>query len=187
MYRREHMFLSRALLLPFSIALCIAQPAPDSWESLMKQGAAAKKAGEYKKADTIYQAGLAAARKIGPSDTRVASSLVSLASLYEQAGNHSQIEILHKLAVAVEEKGQGKDHPAVAMRLSGLARYYQNRTRYADAETMLLRAIAIVEKPGANKADLAKTLDQYAGVLRLVNRPDDAAKVAARAAALKTR
>lgn len=181
------MFLSRSLLALFSLGLCAAQPAPDSWESLMKQGDAARKAREYKKADTLYQAGLAAARKIGPSDTSVATSLVALAALYEEAGNHSQIEILHKLAVAVEEKGQGKDNPAVAMRLAGLARYYQSRTRYADAEPILQRAIAILEKPSAKKADLAKALDQYAGVLKLLNRPDEAAKVTARAASLKSR
>ncbi len=186
------MFLSRSLpwaaLLPISLGLCVAQPAPQSWESLMKQGDAARKAREYKKADTLYQAGLAEARKLGPSHTNIATTLVALASLYEEAGNHSQIEVLHKLAVVVEEKGQGKEHPAVATRLSGLARYYENRARYADAEPLLQRALTIVEKsPGPKNADLAKTLDQYAGILRKLNRNEEAAKLTAKAASARGR
>lgn len=178
--------LTAFLLL--SSGLATAQPAPDSWESLMKAGDAARKAREYKKADTIYQAGLEAARKQGPSHTNVATTLVTLASMYEEVGNHSPIEILYKLAVAVDEKGQGKEHPAVAARLSALAQYYENRARYADAEPLLKRAIGIGESsPGANKAGLAKVLDQYASVLRKLNRSDEAAKLTARAATLRAR
>ncbi len=92
--------------------------------------------------DSLYQAGLAAARKLGPSHTNVATTLVTLASTYEEAGDNSQVEILHKLAVVVDEKGLGKEHPVVAPRLRGLAQYYENRTRYTDAESILQRAIA---------------------------------------------
>jgi len=175
-------------LLFLSCGLAAAQPAPDSWESLMKAGDAARKAREYKKADTLYQAGLEAARKQGPSNTNIATTLVALASMYEEAGNHSQIEILYKLAVAIDEKGQGKEHPAVAARLSALAQYYENRARYADAEPLLKRAVAIgVNSPGAEKTDLAKVLVQYASVLRKLNRNEEAAKLTARAATLRGR
>jgi hypothetical protein len=87
----SHSLPSAALLL-FSPGLCTAQPAPDSWESYMMQGDAARKARQYKKADTLYQAGSAEARKLGPSDTRMAPTLVALASMYEEAGNHSALQ-----------------------------------------------------------------------------------------------
>ena len=57
----------------------------------------------------------------------------------------------------------GANHPNVATSLNNLAELYQNEGRYADAETLLKRSLAINEKArGSNNANVALSLNNLA-------------------------
>ena len=72
--------------------------------------------------------------------------LTNLAFLYSKQGRYSDAEPLYKRALAINEKGLGPDHPAVALSLSNLAALYNDQGRYAEAEPLYKRALAISEK-----------------------------------------
>jgi tetratricopeptide (TPR) repeat protein len=173
------LLVSAALLA----ASCLARDLAASWTEQMQAGDAAHKSRDYLRADKIYQAALKIAQQMGPADPQIATTLVTM---YEEAGNRKQVEILHKLAIAFEEKARGKEHPAVTLRLCGLAQYYQNQSRFADAEPLLARAVLNGENtPGAKKPALAAALNQQAAVPRSLGRPADAARAEARAKAVR--
>jgi hypothetical protein len=46
----------------------------------------------------------------------------------------------------IDETTHGTDHPEVAIRLNNLARVLEETGRYAEAESLLRRALAIHEK-----------------------------------------
>lgn len=129
---RTCLLLASVLLL----SLAGAQPAPDKWSELMRAGDAVRERREFAKADTLYKEALQIAQKIGPADHRVAVTLGVMASLYEDAGDLSQVETLLKLALAIDTKAKGPDTPAVALRMNDLALYYKKHGRPAEAEPL---------------------------------------------------
>jgi len=48
--------------------------------------------------------------------------------------------------LAINEEAYGPDHPYVAVPLNNLAMFYDHQGRYADAEPLHKRALAIREK-----------------------------------------
>ena len=60
----------------------------------------------------------------------------------------------------------GADHPSVALSLSNLAKVYELQGKFAEAEGLDERALAIQQKAlGANHPDVAKILDNLAHAL----------------------
>jgi tetratricopeptide (TPR) repeat protein len=53
---------------------------------------------------------------------------------------------LAQRALAIREKALGPEHPDVATSLNNLAVLYQAQGRYADAELLCKRSLAILEK-----------------------------------------
>ena len=54
-------------------------------------------------------------------------------------------ERLYKRSLAIREKALGLDHPAIAGSLNNLAVLYRSLGRYAEAEPLYQRALAIWE------------------------------------------
>jgi len=70
--------------------------------------------------------------------------------------------------------------------LGNLARIYGSEGRYPEAESLLKRSLAILEKTrGAKAPELVGNLESYAGVLRRMSRSADAAEIEARAEAIR--
>ena len=70
----------------------------------------------------------------------------------------------------------------------GLAKLYYARGRYAATEPLMKRILAIQEKTyGHNHANVADVLDNYAELLTTRGRHEKAAKMAARAKAIRAR
>ena len=99
--------------------------------------------GRYADAEPLYKRSLAICEKaLGPDHPDVATSLNNLAVLY-------------KLKVAMPMpnrctsdrwrlgKSLGPDHPDVAVSLNNLAVLYASQGRYADAEPLYKRSLAI--------------------------------------------
>ncbi len=63
---------------------------------------------------------------------------------------------------------------------------YKNQGKYAEAEPLYKRALAIFEKPlGPEHSDVAQSLENYAALLRKTGRTTDAAKMEARARGIR--
>src|SRR5262249_59720486 len=72
------------------------------------------------------------------------------------------------------EKVLGRDHPDVARSLNNLAALYQSQGRYADAEPLYRRSLAISEKVLGRDSDVATSLNNLAELYRNQGRYADA-------------
>ena len=74
------------------------------------------------------------------------------------------------------------------MRLNNLANLYRDQGRYAKAEPLFKRALAIFEKAlGPEHPNVAQSLENYAGLLRKTGRSAEAEKMEARAKAIRAK
>ena len=82
------------------------------------------------------------------------------------------------------EKALGPDHPSVASALNNLASLYKEEARYADAEPLYKRALAIREKAlGPDHPDVAQSLNNLADLYSAQGRHADAEPLYKRARA----
>jgi len=80
----------------------------------------------------------------------------------------------------------GVEHPDLARSLHHLADRYAAHEKYAEAERLCQRALAIREKIlGPEHPEVATTLDRYAVLLRKLDRGTDAEAMEARAALIR--
>ncbi len=85
-------------------------------------------------------------------------------------------------------KALGPEHSSVAASLNNLAGLYYRQGNYAEAEPLLQRTLAIVEKAlGPEHPHVATSLENYAAMLRKTGRGDEAAKMEARAKAIRAK
>jgi tetratricopeptide (TPR) repeat protein len=84
--------------------------------------------------------------------------------------------------LTIREKVLGKDHPYMARSLYNLAELYQAQSRYAEAEFLYRRSLAIFEKAlGPEHPHVAAICDNIAGLYREIGREDEAERLEARA------
>jgi tetratricopeptide (TPR) repeat protein len=89
-------------------------------------------------------------------------------------------------ALAIWERFLGLNDIRVAATLSRLARIYAAEGKYASAETFLRRSLAIVEQSrGSSSPELLMDLENYASLLRKMDRNPEATEIAARAEAIR--
>jgi tetratricopeptide (TPR) repeat protein len=82
----------------------------------------------------------------------------------------------------------GAGHVDTAQSLNNLARLYYEQGKYAEAEPLYKRSLAIVEKAlGYKHPNLFTVLMNYADLLRKMSRGAEAAKLEARAAKIQSR
>ena len=113
------------------------------WETYNDSGKQAYEAGEYAKAQKLFESALKEAEGFGPNDPRLATSLNNLAELYRAQGKYDQAEPLYKRSLAIREKALGPDHPDVATSLNNLAALYRKTGQVKTAEAMEKRAAGI--------------------------------------------
>jgi len=86
------------------------------------------------------------------------------------------------------EKALGPEHPSVAVGLNNLAGLYQDQGKYAEAEPLYQRALAIAELTlGPAHPNVATSLENYASLLRKTNRNAEADKLEERARAIRAK
>ena len=101
----------------------------------------------YKRSLAIHEISAGSARReIGASLLDLANSISTMAEHDLAHGNdHANAQRLFQQALAIKEKVQGAKHPDVSVCLSRLAQVYQKQGKYAKAESLFRRALAIVE------------------------------------------
>ena len=105
---------------------------------------------------------------------------------YEQA-HYAEAERHWKIALK-EAETFGPQDPRLATSLTNLALLYHHQGRYAEAEPLHQRALAILEKAlGPEHPLVVRGLENYAALLRETNRSGEAKKLETRAKAIRAK
>ena len=128
-----------------------------------QSGCALRSQGRYTDAEPLFKRALTISEKaLGPDHPDVAVSLNNLAGLYQPK---RATRMLNRLQTVVDnsEKALGPNHPNVAFSLNNLAALYASQGRYADAEPLLKRALAVRETVlGPSHPDVAASVNNLA-------------------------
>ena len=158
------------------------------WESYMDAADVAHQQGHYAEAEKQFAAALDEAERFAPEDSRLSTSLYSLAEVYRVQGRYAAAEPLYMRALAIDAKALGTEHPDVATVLNNLALLYDAEGKYTEAEPLYQRSLAIWEKAlGRDHPHVAQSLENYATLLRETGRDAEATKMEARAASIRTK
>ena len=102
-------------------------------------------------------------------------------------GRYADAEKLF-LAALEEAEGFGPDDPRLATSVNNLAGLYQAQGKYVKAVRFYKDSLAILEKAlGPDHPRVATSLENYAELLRETKREAEAAKLEARAKAIRTK
>ena len=139
--------------------------------------------GKYGEAESLYQHALhireQALEAEHPDTTH---TLLGLARLYQDQGKYAEAEPLYQRALHIHEQVFGPEHSDTAETLHALADFYHDQGKYAKAEPLYKRALAIKEQTVVpDQLSIASTLEKYATLLRLMQRPEEAAQLEERA------
>lgn len=140
------------------------------------------------KAIPVAEQALAAAEAaFGPGHERVAQVLNDLGHLWQQPpGDLERAARLHARALEIRERVFGGDGVEVVQSLNNLAKVYVAQARYAKAQAVSERAIAIAERHvSPTDPFLIGVLGPYADALRGGGEPEAAEAVEARIKAIR--
>ena len=119
-------------------------------------------------------------------ETRWDSIMADAVKAYQQA-DYAQAEKLF-LAALKEAEQFGEQDPRFAASLNNLAELYRAQGKYAQAEPLYQRALAIREKAlGPEHPNVATVLENYAALLHKLNRDAEVDKMEARAQAIRAK
>src|ERR1700676_1056908 len=78
-----------------------------------------------------------------PAQEHVWRQAASEPTAANQRGEYALAQTLYKEAIELQQKAVGDDIPAVAISLNNLAVFYQDQSKYPEAEQAYLQALAI--------------------------------------------
>lgn len=111
----------------------------------------------------------------GPDHPNLVHSLITLASVLNDARHREEAEALLRRALAINEQRFGPDHPKVANSLNVLAWLLKDNNRLVEADRLFCRALAILETArGADHPDVVEPLNGLAWLLKDSNQPTKA-------------
>ncbi len=102
---------------------------------------------EWTLAEKTYREAIATNRKAysGKDNTTLAAAIHGLATVVQLDSSRSQEALeLHNQSLAMKEKLLGKDHPTIAISLSGLADFYEATNRHQEALSAAQRGLEIL-------------------------------------------
>lgn len=142
---------------------------------------------KYGKAEAVFKRAAGIWEKTpGREHIYAATALNNLAVLYHAQHRDAEAETFFKRALSIEQQTLGPEHPQVATGLTNLAVLHYDRGEYRQAASLYERALTIDEHAlGLSHPDLIAILEDYAKVLRKLDRTAEAAKLEARAKAIR--
>ncbi|MGB7313551.1 MAG: CHAT domain-containing tetratricopeptide repeat protein, partial [Nodosilinea sp.] len=113
--------------------------------------------------------------RLGDRHPDVATSLSSLAGLYQLQGRYGEAEPLYQESLAIRRERLGDRHPDVATSLNNLAGLYPDQGRYGEAEPLYQESLAISrEQLGDRHPAVAASLGNLAVLYQLQGRYEEA-------------
>jgi tetratricopeptide (TPR) repeat protein len=142
---------------------------------------------QFEKAEPFFQRALSIREKFAGSErAAIARSLENLSSLHLQQDRCAEGLEYQRRAVTVYEEVVGPDSPEVGGALQNLGRSLARCANNADAQLAYERAVKIAEK-GRQGPQMGPLLEEYAAVLRKLDRINEAEALIARAQALRVK
>lgn len=117
-----------------------------AWRTYHRSGWEALRARKLDLAESLFRAGLKEAERLGPSDSRYATSYNDLGWLFLMRDRPADAEPLARWAIQTRESRLGPVHPEVGDSLLLLSRIAVGQSKFDDAETYARRAVAIFFK-----------------------------------------
>ena len=123
----------------------------------------------------------------GEGDSKYASGLDLLASLYSALGRYPEATTLSRQSLDIREKALGPNHPEVGASLNRLASIYATRkTGLAEAEVLSRRALLILETAlGPDHLDVGVSLNNLGSIYSSLERAPEALPLLIRSLTLK--
>ena len=116
-------------------------------------------------------------------DSAFAAALHDVGELYRVRGDLAAAEPYFWRALPVWAASVGAMDPRMAVTLSSLALIFEARKEYAKAVPLVEQALKVREAAfGVEHPRIVPSLEQYAGLLRLLNRREEAERIDARKA-----
>ena len=116
-------------------------------------------------------------------DSALAAALHDVGELYRVRGDLAEAESYFWRALPVWAASVGAMDPRMAVTLSSLALIFEARKEYEKAVPLVEQALKIREVAfGVEHPRIVPSLEQYAGLLRLLNRREEAERIEARKA-----
>ena len=132
--------------------------------------------------DLVLIGGIALWLIYAPNQGAKWESYITAAQQAYQQADYAEAE---KQSEAALKEAEAFDDVRLATSLNNLALLYKAQGRYAEAEPLYQRALAIREKAlGPEPPDVATSLENYADLLRKTGRVSEATKMQARAKAI---
>lgn len=148
------------LLLVLTLALGGCLP-PGRWRSLRDEGDRALHLKRYGEAERLLRQSLAEAETRPGRDSRRADSALLLAALFQEQGRFEEAERFQEEALRAEELRLGPSSPDLVPTVALLADFQALRGRYARAEPLYKRALALAEagkSPEAESVSLRRAM-----------------------------
>ena len=138
------------------------------------------------KQELVLLEALREAEAKGQPDSELAVALHDVGELYRTRGDLAAAEPYFWRALPAWADSVGAMDPRMAMSLSSLALVFETRKEYAKALPLVEQALKIREEAfGVDHPLLVPSLEQYAGLLRLVNRIEEAERIDERRARIE--
>ena len=139
-YDRAAPLVERALAIRRSV---LGPESPEVAESLNDLGELRREAGDLEGAESAHRDALRIRRAaLGPEAPRVLESLNNLAVVLSLSGDFDEADALFREAIRGVERAR-EETPEMAEVYNNAAQLYQDQARYAEAEPMMRRALAI--------------------------------------------
>jgi tetratricopeptide (TPR) repeat protein len=174
-----------------SLKICQKTQGPNDMSvaiSLNNLGALYDNERKYDRAVESYQRALAIKElNLGPSDPSIALTLSNLGRVYVEARLFDQAQpVLYRALTILHWPLDTPTNPVAGRALNHLATYYRDTGNTTLADYYYKKAMEVTRKTqGSRSLNLAKTMRDYAVMLRQANRPTEAAKLEASAQAIE--
>jgi len=117
----------------------------------------------------------------GVSSERKVSALFHLGELFRIQGYYEKAELLFWQALPIWAKTIGPTHPEIAKGLTSLAYVFEAKLEYQKAAPLVKQALKDREAAfGRDHPNIVPSLEQYAALLKLMNRQDEAGALMSR-------
>lgn len=141
--------------------------------------------GDYRESEKQFSSNLELARSFGPESLELLDYLKNLGDFYHNTGNYSFAErpFLEVLEIS-EKRLSGQPHHLVEA-LNNVALLLYAQGRYREAEDYFLRLLAILEQQGPLSRRMATCMENYAAVLRRLDRDEESTQLRDRARSIR--
>lgn len=168
------------IFLVLFLAACEEQasppPASTSEPDLVRESDDAEK-------ELVLLEALRQAEALEQPDSALAEALHDVGELYRVRGDLAAAEPYFWRALPVWATSVGAMDPHMAITLSSLALVFEARKEYTKAVPLVEQALKVREAAfGVEHPRIVPSLEQYAGLLRLLNRREEAERIDARRA-----